>query len=180
MPLLLAVPAKAPPFPRIFFPFFGLWMLMLGILASRSGRTGRRLILVSLLWIVFTANFTPQISRCLFGPPYADDLLNPYPVSAEFQPVKAAEAIRGEVEPVFIDFDADPPSLKFVLTNLGFAEERILYDRPDFGKVLSLPPGTRIVCRNAADLEKVKTRFALNRKYEEIFSSGMQKVYRPK
>lgn len=180
MPLLLAVPAKAPPFPRIFFPFFGLWMLMLGILASRSGRTGRRLILVSLLWIVFTANFTPQISRCLFGPPYADDLLNPYPVSAEFQPVKAAEAIRGEAEPVFIDFDADPPSLKFVLTNLGFAEERILYDRPDFGKVVSLPPDTCIVCRSAADLEKVKTRFALNQEYEEIFSSGMQKVYRPK
>ena len=126
------------------------------------------------------SDFTPQISRCLFGPPYADDLLNPYPVSAEFQPVKAAEAIRGEAEPVFIDFDADPPSLKFVLTNLGFAEERILYDRPDFGKVLSLPPGTCIVCRSAADLEKVKTRFALNQEYEEIFSSGMQKVYRPK
>lgn len=180
MPLLLAVPAKVPPFPRIFFPFFGLWTLILGLLASHSGRMGRRLILVSLLWIVFTANFTPQISRSLFGPPYADDLLNPYPVSAEFQPVKAAEAVRGEGGAVFIDFDADPPSLKFVLTNLGVPEAQIFYDRPDFGKVVSLPPDTCLVCRSAADLEKVKTRFALNRKYEEIFSSGMQKVYRPK
>ena len=51
------------------------------------------------------------------------------------------------------------------------------FGTPQMAMLLPLDGRKKLV---NADLEKVKTRFALNQEYEEIFSSGMQKVYRPK
>lgn len=188
MPLLFLIPAKVPPFPRIFFPFFGVWSIVLGILLEEyfrsAGRTGKALpLLAALLWIVLTPTVTPHVSHLLFGRTGADDLLCPYPVSAEFIPLAAAETIRRNLPPggaVFIDFDADPPSLRFILMNGNLPEEAVLYDRPDFGQVAALPPGTLIVCREKADLVKLKQRFALDCEFEPLLERGMQKVYKPK
>ena len=84
------------------------------------------------------------------------------------------------VKTVFIDFDADPPSLRILLLNSGVPEERVLYDRPDFGRVVRLPPNCLLVCRSREDLEKLKRRFSLIGDFEPLLERGMQKVYRPK
>ncbi len=188
MPLLFIIPAKVPPFPRIFFPFFGIWIIILSILfqvyfrsANRIGKTVS--IIFTGLWLVLTPNITPQVSNLLFGKTGNDDLLCPYPVSAEFIPMKAAEAIRQNMSAdgaVFIDFDADPPSLRFILMNFNIPAESVLYDNPDSGKVTSLPSGALIVCREKDDLVKLKQRFSLDCEFEPLFERGMQKVYKTK
>lgn len=188
MPLFLLIPANVPPFPRIFFPFFGIWSIILVIPAREYFRTAGRngtvlFLLTALLWIFLAPTATPMVSRLLFGPAGTDDLLCPYPVSEEFIPMEAVKTIRENLPPdgaVFIDFDADPPSLRFILLNYGVPETAILYDRPDFGQVMRLPPGTLLVCRDRTDLEKLKQRFHLSGNPEPLLERGMQKVYRMK
>ncbi len=188
LPLGYLAMAKVPPFPRIFFPFFGIWTIQIALLLKEelraAGRTGKTILLTGgLVWILVVPSATGPASRLLFGPPGSDDLLCSYPVSEEFVPAAAAETIRKNLPPggaVFIDFDADPPSLRILLLNQGVPEECVLYDRPDFGKVMRLPPECLIVCRNREDLEKLKQRFSLTGGFEALLERGMQKVYRPK
>ena len=188
LPLAFLIPARVPPFPRIFFPFFGIWTILLGMLVRAylhsAGRSGKILLLGGVFaWMLITPALTPAASRILFGPPGSDDLLCAYPVSEEFMPAAAAETIRkeiGEEGTVFIDFDADPPSLRILLLNSGVPEERVLYDRPDYGRVVRLPPNCLLVCRSREDLEKLKRRFSLTGDFEPLLERGMQKVYRPK
>lgn len=118
----------------------------------------------------------------MFGAHRFDDLLHSYPVSGEFRPDKTAEAIRkiiGE-RSVFIDFDADPPSLSMVLVAGGFPEDRILYDRPDFGRVIRLEPSDLIVCGDENALERLRERFSLKGEYVLVFDKAMQKIYQRK
>lgn len=187
LPLLLSLIAQVPPFPRVFFPFFGIWTVIAAVCLMPLIRTDNICLrsvppLFTLLWLVLAASITPHISHLLFGPPQCDDLLHSYPVSAIFLPEKAAAAIRQNIgdSSVFIDFDADPPSLSMLLLANGFSEERILYDRPDFGRVLHLEPFDLIVCCDAAALAKLRRRFALNGEYVPVFDKGMQKVYKRK
>ncbi len=188
LPLLLAVFAQVPPFPRVFFPFFGIWTVILAIcLMPFPARTGNLCLrslplLFSLLWIVLAGSITPYVSQLLFGPPRCDDLLHSYPVSSIFRPDKTAEAIRKYIgdHSVFIDFDADPPSLSMLLAAGGFPEDRILYDRPDFGRVVRLEPFDLIVCEDSDALEVLRKRFSLEGEYVPVFDAAMQKVYRRK
>ncbi len=187
MPLLLGIAAQVPPFPRVFFPFFGIWSVILGICLIPLGRMKKPclhaiLLLISLLWIVLAASITPEVSQRMFGAHRFDDLLHSYPVSGEFRPDQTAEAIRkiiGE-RSVFIDFDADPPSLSMVLVAGGFPEDRILYDRPDFGRVIRLEPSDLIVCGDENALERLRERFSLKGEYVLVFDKAMQKIYQRK
>ena len=66
LPLLLAVFAQVPPFPRVFFPFFGIWTVILAIcLMPFPARTGNLCLrslplLFSLLSAVVTADGVAQ------------------------------------------------------------------------------------------------------------------------
>lgn len=187
LPLLLSVLAQVPPFPRVFFPFFGIWIVILAICLMPLAHAGNRCLrwilpLFTLLWVVLAAGITPYVSERLFGSHRLDDLLHSYPVSVEFRPDRTAEAIRKFIgdNAVFIDFDADPPSLSMILVAGGFPEERILYDRPDFGRVVRLEPSDLIVCEDAEAFERLRKRFSLEGEYLLLFDKGMQKIYQRK
>ena len=180
MPLFLSVLAKVPPFPRIFFPFFGVWIVIFSMLLTPAARSGKRSILLIfpvLIWIALAPNLTPMISYRLFGF-RGDDLLHPYPMSEKFTPQNTAEFLKKQDGPVFIDFDSDPPSLSMQLILRDFPESKILYDRPDLGPVSHLDPSVLIVCGGERELAGILRRFSLKDNYECIFAEGMQKVYR--
>lgn len=187
LPLLLAAVAQVPPFPRVFFPFFGIYLVILAFWLSPLTH-GKNLfarsavMLFSLLWVVLAGSMTPHVSQKMFGEPRKDDLLHPYPVCAEFRPDWTAQAIRKLIGDgaVFVDFDADPPSLSMLLVAGGFPEERILYDRPDFGPVMRLEPSDLIVCGGKEAFERIRKRFSLEGEYQLLFDKGMQKIYRKK
>ena len=184
LPLLLSVLAQVPPFPRVFFPFFGVWTVIFAICLMSAVRVGKVVlrsgaVLLTFLWILLAAWITPHVSQLLFGAHRLDDLLHSYPVSIAFRPDLTAEAIRKNIgeNAVFIDFDADPPSLSMILVSGGFPEERILYDRPDFGRVIRLNPSDLIVCEDADAFEALRKRFSLEGEYVPVFDGAMQKVY---
>ena len=180
MPLFLSVLAKVPPFPRIFFPFFGIWIVIFSMLLTPAARSGKRTVLLLfpvLIWIALAPNLTPMISNRLFGF-RGDDLLHSYPMSEEFTPDKTAEFLKKQDEPVFIDFDSDPPSLSLQLIARDFPDSKILYDRPDRGPVSRLDSSTLIVCSGEQALSGILRRFGLNGNYECVFAEGIQKVYR--
>lgn len=180
LPILLAIPAKVPPFPRIFFPLFGIWLVILAMLLTPAARSEKRsilLLLPVLIWLALVPNVTPMVSQKIFRF-RGDDLLHPYPMSAEFTPEKAAEFLKKADLPLFIDFDSDPPSLSLQLIARDFPKEKILYDRPDLGPVVRLDPAALIVCGGERELMRIIRRFDLNGNYQCVFDQGMQKVYR--
>lgn len=180
IPLFLSIPARVPPFPRVFFPFFGIWTVILAMLLlpiTRSRRCLHLLIFPVLIWLAAMPSATPILSRMLFGF-RGDDLLHPYPMSEHFTPEKTADFLKKADLPVFIDFDADPPSLSLQLIGRDFPESKILYDRPDRGPVSSLDPSCLIVCGSEQELSRILRRFGLTGNWQCIFAEGMQKVYR--
>ena len=122
----------------------------------------------------------------MFGEHYRDDLLLPYPMSQEFRPHTVAKVVteayyQGGMEYVYIDFDADPPSLTIQFMNLNYSFEQILRDHPKRGPVHSLPQGSWIICRDEQGFQRLKSRFRLTENYRVLEeTSGLyQKIYVP-
>ena len=169
MPLVIWCVFPAPPFPRVFFPFFGLWLT---ILAGCLKDTGKAVVLLSLGWVAVLYNVSHQtLSDALFGQGgRTDDLVSPYYVRTSFKPFECAEMIQqylGEypASTVFVTFEADYPAVMFHLTNLypDKLPENIIFDRGGEFKVKSLPRNGRllIVHSGGRDLTSTCGRFGI-------------------
>ena len=190
-PLLAGLLFQVAPFPRVFFPMIPLIALILcyllsGFLRLKKGVLQKLPLAISVIWLLSLVNTGNELSRDLFGGHYRDDLLCPYPMTVEFQPHTIAKHLEkayfsGDFEHIFIDFDADPPSLEFQLVSRNIPQSVVLRDRPDFGPVQWLAPGDWIVCRDKKDLERIKKRFRLQNRYRLLKESERyyQKVYVP-
>ncbi len=187
LPAGLAVLTRVPPFPRIFFPLFGIWMILLafplGYWFRRDGKNRRIPVLVlTLFWLLAAPFFRDGVS-CLYGGHHRDDLILPAYATDAFQPHTTAKKIA-EMLPsdgmIFVDFDADPPSLTFQLPGRGVPEYRVLYDRPGLPKPDELEESDLIVCTGPDRLAALKKRFRLSGEYECILDGVSQKIYRRK
>ena len=182
---------QSAPFPRVFFPLFGLFSLIFSYLISgyvrgRKGVVRDLPLLISVLWILAVPHILPAVSVKMFGTHYRDDLLLSYPMSQEFRPHTVARLAagaykEGKMDFIYVDFDADPPSLTIQLMNLNYPLDRLLRDHPQRGPVQSLPPGTWIICRDEQGFERVRKRFGLTDNYRitEETSGLYQKIYVP-
>ena len=191
IPLVFGFLFQSAPFPRVFFPLFGIFAMILsyllsGYLRGRKGVLKFLPLLCSVLWILVVPHILPDVSVKMFGTHYRDDLLLPYPMSREFCPHTVARVIagaysQGRMEFVFVDFDADPPSFSIQFMNQNFPSERFLLDHPTRGPVQDLPPGTWIVCRDEQGFERLRKRFSLTENYHVLEeTSGLyQKIYVP-
>ena len=190
-PLIFGFLFQSAPFPRVFFPLFGLFTVIFSYLLSGYLRGRKRILkylplLCSVLWILTVPHILPDISAKMFGEHYRDDLLLPYPMSQEFRPHTVAKVVteayyQGRMEYVYIDFDADPPSLTIQFMNLNYPFEQILRDHPKRGPVHSLPQGSWIICRDEQGFQRLKSRFRLTENYRMLEeTSGLyQKIYVP-
>ncbi len=191
-PVYLGLVFRAPPFPRVFFPFYGVWGLALAYLVSgfSNGKVSavRKWLplVLSAAWMLVLTYCSPEISNAMFGSHQHDDMVLAYPLADEFVPHKVGTMLgavyaKGELPPVFIDFDSDPPSVKFAAMNCGVPESLILYDRPDFGPVVQVPAETWIICSGAKRLEAVRKRFGLTGpcRFANPGFPSIQKIYIP-
>jgi hypothetical protein len=82
---------------------------------------------------------------------------------------------------VFVDFDADPPSIQFQLLQRNLPQELIVKDRPDLGEVSWLDPRDWIICRDETDFEQIRKRFSLKGEYRILDESKgtYQLIYVP-
>lgn len=192
---LLPLPAfflfKAPPFPRVFFPLFAVWTVLLAYsLAGYSSRFAGRKIVLSIpfillgLWLPVCTNFPTKISDAIFGGGRTDDLTAPYYARADFVPDRLIQHLRSEIKgntqsSVYVSFDADYPSVMFASLFSDLPEGTILADLPrkkvtGFGQL----PGVKyVVCASDAEFKSIRTRFDLP-SGELVFASGIQRVYR--
>ncbi|MBE6405255.1 MAG: hypothetical protein E7040_04465 [Lentisphaerae bacterium] len=190
-PLIAGCLFQAAPFPRVFFPLAGFFALIFsyllsGFLRRRKGVVQKLPLLFSIVWILITPHLISSASEKLFGTHYRDDLLHPYPMSQSFRPHKVSRIladsyVQGGMQTVYIDFDADPPSLVVQLRNLDFPPEALLRDHPRFGPVQELPQGTWIICRDQQGFERLRTRFSLTGNYHihPDTVDQYQKIYVP-
>ncbi|MBR2439494.1 MAG: hypothetical protein IKB25_04820 [Lentisphaeria bacterium] len=191
LPMLLGFLFQTAPFPRVFFPLTGLFVLILsytmsGYLRRRKGVLQKLPLLVSVIWMLAMPHLTPLASVKMFQAHYKDDLLLPYPISVSFRPHKVMQLIesgyvQGRMPHLYVDFDADPPSISFLLLRSNVPFEVLLRDHPRKGPVQNLPPGTWIVCRDEENFNKVRKRFQLQENYRMLEeTSGLyQKIYVP-
>ena len=191
LPLILSHLFQVPPFPRVFFPMSGVIALicsdfLTGYIRSVSGFRKKLPLLLSVVWLLVLPHLSPVFSEQVFGGLHKDDLLYPYPLSVTFVPHKIANRIVQaysfeNLEHVFLDFDADPPSIQFQLYQQNMPEDLIVKDRPDLGRVVWLDPRDWIVCRDEAALEKIRNRFHLEGEYRLLKETRdtYQKIYVP-
>ena len=179
------------PFPRVFFPLYSFFPLIFsyllsGCLKRKKGVLQKLPLLISVIWMLALPHLTPVVSLKLFQFHHKDDLLLPYPISTSFRPHKIMQFVetgyvQGRMRNLFIDFDADPPSISFLLLRSNVPYEVLLRDHPRKGPVQELPPGTWIICRDDQNFQKVRKRFGLQENYRmmEETSGLYQKIYVP-
>ena len=180
------------PFPRVFFPLIAMIALILsyslsGYLRSRKGVGQKLPLLISVIWMLAMPHLNSEASIKMFQAHYRDDLLHPYPISVPFQPHKVIRLVeegyfQGRMKYLFVEFDADPPSISFLLLrNEKIPYDVLLRDHPRKGPVQEIPPETWIVCRDENNFNRVQERFKLSRNYRllEESSGYYQKIYVP-
>jgi hypothetical protein len=190
-PLLAGAAFQVAPFPRVFFPMYGLIALVLcyllsGYLRCVRGNWKKLPLILSVVWLPVLPHISPVLSSHIFGGSHKDDLLYPYPVTLSFVPNKTAKRIIQaysfeKLEHVFIDFSADPPSIQFQLLQQNIPQEIVVKDRPDLGPVAWLDPRDWIICRDQDAFEKIRNRFSLSGEYYVLDESKgtFQLIYVP-
>lgn len=177
----------AAPFPRVFFPLWGIWTFILsyalsGYLRSGNGRTRLvALVMLVCVWIPVQFHGRQAISGFLFGE-VEDDLLSPRYMSPSFTPWKVANFMRSRLDEApaeaFISFDADPFSVLIYGKYFNVPEAALLYDSPRRGPLPGLNPGVRnfIVCAGDAEIEALARRFKA-KSLGLALDAGIQKIY---
>ena len=192
IPLPMALLLKVAPFPRVFFPFWPLWALLLaaGIrdltaLNCRWRRRWNRTVWIGALFAaVIGWGFLAQQPKLRlmfsrrFGGAGADDYFYGYYLRPEHTPARTAAGIveRFGERPlaVYSSFQADPWPLLFYLNASGANLRDYRFDGPR-GPVEKLDRGTVVILRSdepAADVEK---RF--RRRLKPLFSNANHGVY---
>lgn len=192
LPIPMALLLPVAPFPRVFFPLWPLWVLLLagGIrdLTALNCRWRRRwncrvwlggLAVVALCWGFAAQRPLPRLifSRGLGGAD-RDDYFYGYYLRNEHKPSETAAWIArhadGRPQSVYASFAADPWPLMFYLFHSGVEVKDFRFDGPR-GPVAALEPGMLVVLRadeSAADVEK---RF--RRRLTPFHSNGNHGVY---
>ena len=180
------------PFPRVFFPMFPIFTLLLA-----SGLTHLRS-MVFLKWkrkgvAVFTAlmfvlaavyGFAAQSAvlraklSFLCSGAGDDDYIYSHYLRSDFRPAETGaflvEKFPEVLPPVFISLPADPWALLFVLIEKGYSPYHFYFDGPR-GRVGNLPSGALLIIRRSENVSDYEKRFGM--KAERLFESAMHGVY---
>lgn len=190
LPVLLLPVA---PFPRVFFPFWPLWALLLagGIrdLTALNCRWRRRwngrvwigALVVAVLGWSFLAQ-QPSLRLMFsqqFGGAAADDYFYGYYLRKEHKPSETAswiaELSAGRSQSFYASFAADPWPLMFYLFSSGVDVKEFRFDGPR-GPVAALEPNMLVILRADESASEVEKRF--HRRLAPLYSNGNHGVYR--
>ncbi len=194
LPVPMALLLKVAPFPRVFFPFWPLWTILLagGIrdLTAVNCRLRHRwklgvwiglLAVLALIWGGL-AQVTPLRLRLssFNGGIGADDYFYGYYLRNGHTPDQTVAELKklypDGVAPIYLSFCADPWSVMFYGNLYGLTDPaNYLFDGPR-GTVSSLPGGALIILRNDESAEALEKRFGI--RLFELFHNANHRVYR--
>jgi len=180
LPLFPILLFPAPPFPRVFFPLFPLFALLVAsgvrdftaIYCRLKRRFNRKVWIAGLLVLALSWCSIQQHEglkyefsrRC--GGGGRDDFYQPYYLRPGHMPDATAAALvcneeLKNAQAFFLTFDADPWPLMFYLRIKGADNALFLFDGP-MGTVRQLPEDTVIILKASESPEVLKARFPGN------------------
>ena len=192
---LLPIPAayifKAAPFPRVFFPMFPIFALLiaggiknfLALMRKKKGRKyAEKMFLVicfaTILWGALgpIESFRTKFSSLHPCPGGQEDFIDCHFVKKEFSPRETAAEFKKnfpDIPAVYATFGSDPWALMYAFMENGIST-RILFDGPA-GKIPGIPPvAIKHLTENKRILEE---RFQCH--FQEVFSSVNHSVMVP-
>jgi len=193
--MLVRYPA---PFPRVFYPFWPLWLYLLACGARRTqalarhrwgqawGRLLPGLCLLPVMawgWLLYETAGWCSMRMTPVGA--QDDYFQPYFVAADFRPFQTMEQVLavsgGEPGRVFLDSGADPLAIIYygkVRRGGRISEDHWGYDRPGRQWVAPPPPvALWLVVRDAARARALGLRFA-RPECSFVADCGYQQIWR--
>ena len=179
LPLVPILLFPAPPFPRVFFPLFPLFALLVssGVrdFTAIYCRSKRRfnyavwiggLLVLALSWCSIQQHESVKLHfsrRC--GGAGRDDFYLPYYLRPSHMPDATARTLvchekLKNAKAFYLTFDADPWPLMFYLLLNGVENsgEKFLFDGPR-GRVAGLPEGTAVILNAKESAETLQKRF---------------------
>lgn len=192
-PLLIMIIITPAPFPRVFFPYWVLWIYLLcfplkknmAFSYKKSGKPGMMffviaagLVIIS-LGLIFKGS-TPSLSK-FFTSSGQDDFFRPYFLEDSFNPAGTVKKLHELTEngktKVFIYRGMDYPSLVLYWKLLNFPSTTLLFDRPSkllnsLGNLDSL----YMVSTSDGDIESLKKRFPII-DYRPVNDLGYYKIF---
>ncbi|MDD3886832.1 MAG: hypothetical protein PHI35_08165 [Victivallaceae bacterium] len=180
IPLAMCLILPVAPFPRVFFPFFPLFALLVAG-GLRAMHLGARPLYCAMLLIggaawstLLTTGQAARIQSDLAAPYGDDDYFAPRWVRDPFEPQDAINQLSsrlGDKTPViYMSFAADPWALMFYGQQAGVSLDRFCFDGPQ-GKVAALSPGAIVILRSGESAAPLEKRFGL--KLEKVSQHGL-------
>ncbi len=183
LPLPAAYIFKVAPFPRVFFPLFPIYALLLAngvrdLLAILRRKRGARYVHNTILcmlgcvaiWITICGieTFRHQVSSLHPFPAGQDDFIDCHFVKSSFSPRFTAQKFKehfSSAAAVYVTFDSDPWALMYAFMEYG-VDTRIIFDGPG-GRCSGVPPV--VIKHFNEDKQLLETRFQC--KFNEVFTS---------
>ena len=188
MLIVLPVPAayvfKAAPFPRVFFPLFPVFTLLLArgirsflaLMRRKRGRKYAETVLIFILpaiilWFDLSRieSLRTKLSSLHPCPGGKDDFIDCHFIKQNFSPSETARQFKKyfpETPAVYVTFASDPWALMYAFMEHGM-ETRIFFDGPS-GKISGIPP---VAIKHASEDKSVlEDRFQC--RFSEVFTTG--------
>lgn len=194
LPVPMALLLPTAPFPRVFFPFWPLWVLLLagGIrdLTALNCRWRRRwncrvwlggLTAAALCWGFLAQQPLPRLflSRNFGDAQKGDDYFYGYYLREDHRPgataAEVAKRVEGRPTSFYASFGADPWPLLFYLNASGVEIADFRFDGPR-GPVEALTPGMLVILRADESAAEIEKRF--HRRLTPLFTNRNHGVYR--
>ena len=187
IPLLFCT--KVAPFPRVFFPFAGVFLaitaqyfqMFLALLRKHSG-THYRIVLTA-IWVLSVGctaalNWSP-VCRAFLNRVNGyenDDYFIPWYVRSQHDPRSAASTAAKLDYPVcYMSFSSDPWSVMFYGALNSADMNCFIFDGPR-GKTAHLPHNALVIINASEDIKQIEKRF--NGSCQLLWKSPNHKIYR--
>jgi len=192
LPLVFLFLTPKAPFPRVIFPFFPLFTLLVAgglddffAVMRKRGVSTRHIFLILCVFVLISGGVMQQssvrayLSRCFGGGIWRDDFFNCYYLSDNHTPAQTVMQIKkisGD-RPVnlYMSISADPWPIVFYGQMNGLRCESYRFDGPLQGKVEQLVPGTWVILRTDENAATTSSRFGCELKH--VFDQGFHSVY---
>lgn len=195
-PVIVSLPRKPVPFPRVFFQMWPIWLFLIGIgikrLLSflRLKGNSRKIIwsscLISTLliisWGIINYKLSPVFSKLFTKRFSQDDYFLPSFMTSKFKPLETVETIMKlsgkKPKTVFLSQNSDFISIIFYGELKGIDRNFWISDYPGKKELEGATDADKyfIVARNENDLNLIKKRFNL-KKVKPIITEMLDNIY---
>lgn len=188
LPLLFL--GKVAPFPRVYFPFFGIFMLIVSGFASRAVAFVRSkkicrwkyvkfsFFVLSLILTLGLNYFSSPVKLLsgINGSSHQDDYFAPWYCERTHVPRHAANILAKQEFPLcYLSFSSDPWSVMFYSALNQIDMNKFCFDGPR-GRVNALPDGALAVINKSEQVQTLTERF--RGVFTEIGKTPMHRIYR--